>query len=32
MTPQVEAQIATSLRDLLNNNGLSSVKVVGYEV
>ena len=32
MTPEMEAQIGTSLRNLLNNNGLSSVKIVGYEV
>ncbi|KXN82356.1 Endo-1,6-beta-D-glucanase [Leucoagaricus sp. SymC.cos] len=31
MTPQIEGQIGASLRTLLNNNGLSSVKVVGYE-
>ncbi|KAF8638687.1 hypothetical protein AX17_002009 [Amanita inopinata Kibby_2008] len=31
MTPDVEGQIATGLRSLLDNNGLSSVKVVGYE-
>ncbi|KAJ7581883.1 glycoside hydrolase superfamily, partial [Mycena floridula] len=31
MTPAVEGQIGTSLRTLLNNNGLSSVKVIGYE-
>lgn len=32
MTPQIEGQIGTGLRTLLNNNGLSGVKVVGYEV
>lgn len=32
MTPTVEGQIGTGLRTLLNNNGLSAVKVVGYEV
>lgn len=32
MTPQVEAQIASGLRSLLNNNGLGGVRVVGYEV
>ncbi|KAJ7588657.1 glucan endo-1,6-beta-glucosidase [Mycena floridula] len=31
MTPAVEGQIGAGLRTLLNNNGLSSVKVVGYE-
>ncbi|RDB26922.1 Endo-1,6-beta-D-glucanase [Hypsizygus marmoreus] len=31
MTPAVEGQIGTGLRTLLNNNGLSGVKVVGYE-
>ncbi|KAK7028681.1 glycoside hydrolase superfamily [Favolaschia claudopus] len=31
MTPAIEGQIGASLRSLLNNNGLSSVKVVGYE-
>lgn len=31
MTPDVMGQIGTSLRTLLNNNGLSSVKVIGYE-
>ncbi|KAJ7854644.1 glycoside hydrolase family 30 protein [Mycena leptocephala] len=31
MTPAVEGQIGAALRTLLNNNGLSSVKVVGYE-
>jgi hypothetical protein len=31
MTPQVEGQIGTSLRTLPNNNGLSNVKLVGYE-
>ena len=32
MTPQVEGQIGAALRVLLNDNGLSHVKVVGYEV
>lgn len=32
MTPQVEAQIGVALRRLLNGNGLSHVKIVGYEV
>ncbi|KAF5378899.1 hypothetical protein D9615_006856 [Tricholomella constricta] len=32
MTPSIEGQIGTGLRTLLNNNGLSGVKVVGYEV
>jgi len=32
MTPEVEGQIGTSLRNLLNRNGLSDVKIVGYEV
>ncbi|XP_006463608.1 hypothetical protein AGABI2DRAFT_74074 [Agaricus bisporus var. bisporus H97] len=31
MTPQVEGQIGGSLRALLNNNGLSNVKIIGYE-
>ncbi|KAG6844261.1 hypothetical protein H0H87_008354 [Tephrocybe sp. NHM501043] len=31
MTPAVEGQIGTVLRTLLNDNGLSAVKVVGYE-
>ncbi|KAJ7703693.1 glycoside hydrolase family 30 protein, partial [Mycena rosella] len=31
MTPAIEGQIGAALRTLLNNNGLSSVKVVGYE-
>ncbi|PFH48236.1 glycoside hydrolase family 30 protein [Amanita thiersii Skay4041] len=31
MTPSIEGQIGTTLRSLLNNNGLSGVKVVGYE-
>lgn len=31
MTPQIEGQIGTSLRTLLDNNGLSNVKIVGYE-
>jgi hypothetical protein len=28
----VEGQIGAALRTLLNNNGLSGVKLVGYEV
>ncbi|KAF8172956.1 glycoside hydrolase family 30 protein [Mycena galopus ATCC 62051] len=31
MTPAMEGQIGAALRTLLNNNGLSSVKLVGYE-
>ncbi|KAF9485722.1 glycoside hydrolase [Pholiota conissans] len=31
MSADVEGQIGTSLRSLLNSNGLSSVKIVGYE-
>ncbi|KIM38454.1 glycoside hydrolase family 30 protein [Hebeloma cylindrosporum] len=31
MTPDVEGQIGSALRSLLNANSLSSVKVVGYE-
>ncbi|KAG6908879.1 hypothetical protein DXG01_002953 [Tephrocybe rancida] len=31
LTPAVEGQIGTGLRTLLNNNGLSGVKIVGYE-
>ncbi|KAJ6612396.1 glycoside hydrolase [Mycena sp. CBHHK59/15] len=31
MTPAVEGQIGAALRTLLNDNGLSSVKLVGYE-
>ncbi|KAJ7871665.1 glucan endo-1,6-beta-glucosidase [Mycena olivaceomarginata] len=31
MTPAVEGQIGAALRTLLNNNGLSGVKLVGYE-
>ncbi|KAJ8503103.1 hypothetical protein ONZ45_g11150 [Pleurotus djamor] len=31
MTPTIEGQIGIGLRSLLNNNGLSSVKVVGFE-
>ncbi|KAJ7035388.1 glycoside hydrolase superfamily [Mycena alexandri] len=31
MTPAIEGQIGAALRTLLNNNGLSSVKLVGYE-
>ncbi|KAJ6449146.1 glycoside hydrolase family 30 protein [Mycena vitilis] len=30
-TPDVEGRVGAALRTLLNNNGLSSVKVVGYE-
>ena len=32
MTPDIEGRIGSSLRSLLNSNGLSSVKVIGYEV
>lgn len=32
MTPAIEGQIGAGLRTLLNNNGLSNVKVIGYEV
>jgi hypothetical protein len=32
MTPDIEGQIGRSLRSLLNSNGLSNVKVIGYEV
>lgn len=32
MTPDMEGQIGSSLRSLLNSNGLSSVKIIGYEV
>ncbi|GLB39557.1 putative glycosyl hydrolase 30 family protein [Lyophyllum shimeji] len=31
MTQDVEAQIASDLRSLLNDNGLSDVKIIGYE-
>ncbi|KAJ8693341.1 hypothetical protein PTI98_008345 [Pleurotus ostreatus] len=31
MTPAVEGQIGTGLRSLLNSNGLSGVKVIGFE-
>ncbi|KAF5370547.1 hypothetical protein D9757_010139 [Collybiopsis confluens] len=31
MTPDVEAQIGSTLRSLLNSNGLSGVRVIGYE-
>ncbi|KAF8069316.1 glycoside hydrolase family 30 protein [Lyophyllum atratum] len=31
MTPTIEGQIGSGLRTLLNNSGLSGVKVVGYE-
>ncbi|KAJ7151952.1 glycoside hydrolase family 30 protein [Mycena filopes] len=31
MTPAIEGQIGAALRTLLNNNGLSTVKLVGYE-
>ncbi|KAJ6592380.1 glycoside hydrolase superfamily [Mycena capillaripes] len=30
-SPDVEGRVGAGLRNLLNNNGLSSVKVVGYE-
>src|SRR5258707_14341686 len=32
MTPDMEGQIGSSLRSLLNSNGLSNVKIIGYEV
>jgi hypothetical protein len=32
MTPDIEGQIGISLRSLLNSNGFSSVKIIGYEV
>ena len=32
MTPDIEGQIGATLRSLLNSNGLSSVKLIGYEV
>lgn len=32
MTPDVEGKIGTNLRDLLTKNGLSDVKIIGYEV
>lgn len=32
MTPDVEGQIAIALRTLLDGNGLSGVKIIGYEV
>ncbi|KAJ7435971.1 glycoside hydrolase family 30 protein [Mycena galericulata] len=31
MTPAIEGEIGAALRTLLNNNGLSSVRLVGYE-
>ncbi|KAF8209562.1 glucan endo-1,6-beta-glucosidase [Mycena galopus ATCC 62051] len=31
LTPAIEGKIGAALRTLLNNNGLSSVKIVGYE-
>ncbi|KAJ4466252.1 glycoside hydrolase [Lentinula aciculospora] len=31
IAPDVEAQIGSALRSLLNGNGLSSVKIIGYE-
>jgi len=31
ISPSLEGQIGTQLRTLLNNNGLSSVKIIGYE-
>nr|GAT61145.1 glycoside hydrolase family 30 protein [Mycena chlorophos] len=31
-TPAQEGQVGAALRTLLNNNGLSSVKLIGYEV
>ena len=32
MTPDIEGQIGTSLRSLLDSNGLSNVKIIGYQV
>ncbi|KAH7880212.1 glycoside hydrolase superfamily [Lentinula edodes] len=31
IAPDVEAQIGSALRSLLNDNGLSNVKIIGYE-
>ncbi|KAJ6491902.1 glucan endo-1,6-beta-glucosidase [Mycena sanguinolenta] len=31
LTPAIEAKIGTALRTLLNKNGLSAVKIIGYE-
>ncbi|ESK83394.1 glycoside hydrolase family 30 protein [Moniliophthora roreri MCA 2997] len=31
MTPSMEGQIGTSLRDKLNSNGLGSVKIIGFD-
>ncbi|KAF9031585.1 glycoside hydrolase [Panaeolus papilionaceus] len=31
MTPDIEGKIATALRSLLDSNGLSGVKIIGYE-
>ncbi|KAE9407542.1 glucan endo-1,6-beta-glucosidase [Gymnopus androsaceus JB14] len=31
LIPDIEGQIGTALRSLLNSNGLSNVKIVGYE-
>ncbi|KAF7358940.1 Glycoside hydrolase family 30 protein [Mycena sanguinolenta] len=31
LTPAIEAEIGTALRTLLNKNGLSAVKIIGYE-
>jgi hypothetical protein len=31
MTPSVEGQIGNALRTLLNNNGFSATKIIGYE-
>lgn len=31
MTPNIESQIGGRLRTLLNDNGLSGVKVIGFE-
>lgn len=32
MTSDVEGQIGTSLRSLLNANGFSGINIIGYEV
>ncbi|KAK7441532.1 hypothetical protein VKT23_016523 [Stygiomarasmius scandens] len=31
MSPEVEGQLGASLRSLMNQNGLGSVKIIGYE-
>ena len=30
-TPQLEAQVGTALRTLMNNNGFSDTLIIGYE-